>query len=150
MNLSKFTEKLQPLKPYWSAFSQTVFYPYHDLKARKDQSQQLTRVQNLLKRITYKQSTTFYAESLTKYDNVGCRAISIIVKQQTIDQRNGINQPVQISWSEDVTELKASTDIKILHAIRKKVHELELHEADEFFKFDHKHVEDPHPEKKKK
>jgi hypothetical protein len=97
------------------------------------------RVGRVLAGVTYKPGWSFAA---TAYDG---GALYIEAFHTETDSRNGTELPafarrIPLRWP----IYTASTDEGVLAWVRHCIHEWEVHEADEWLRFDGNHVHDPH------
>jgi hypothetical protein len=103
------------------------------------------RLVSLLERITYKPGWRFEVSS--SYGSTGSPdAISLYAYHRQPDA-NRSGEMVQLvcptSWTED--ELSDLTDAQLVDRIRRLIIEAEMHEVEEWLKFDGICVVDPHP-----
>lgn len=105
----------------------------------------IINLEDIISKIKYKSGYEFKV-----FNNKRNDTIEILIRYTTIDSANG--GPITLDSLCCITKetLVYNTDIKefIFSFIRETISRMELHEVDEFLKYDGKHIKDPHPELK--
>lgn len=97
------------------------------------------RLQQLISKVTYKPGVTIKLDKRTN------TSIALIFTWQTKDTRNGLVEvPLMSTEYYSFKDMESLSDAQIFAKIRRQVHEMELHEADEWLKFEDKPIKDPH------
>jgi hypothetical protein len=119
---------------------------------------QLNRVQDILKRITYKPGWKIEASRIEKgvrpsVSFIGWERVTILVTSEIEDASNPkINHITLCRYTslQDYDIERLSDEEVIRYFIHRAIWEMEQHEYHEWFKFDGICVFDPHPELKEK
>lgn len=99
---------------------------------------QEARLQNIINKLSYKPGTAFFLDK-TK------AGYAVLLELTTKDIKNEVvDVPLISTIRYTAAELRGMTDTQILMKIRRQVHEIEVHEADEWLKYDTKQIVNPH------
>ena len=102
----------------------------------------ITRIEEIISRIKYKPNVTIRCYRELVFDDVVIEVCALV-----IDAEDFSKQITIISKGFFRTEaIQAMGEKELILAISRQLKVLELHEIDEFFKVDGKHIKDPHPE----
>lgn len=108
---------------------------------------QLDRIQRLIAKISYKKGWAIQAREdyLNRMPHYEANVILAVSCMQP-DTITGHETPICVQRSIHLHDLERMKDEDILtYYISGTIRELELHEMDEWLKFDGAHVRDPHP-----
>lgn len=115
---------------------------------------QLERVRNLLKKVTYKPGWRFDArtEPVLNYDpHYFYQEVQVFVSCLVPDTETGKDTKLVVHRRFSNCTLRDMKDSQIIsYCISSLIREAEMHEMDEWFKFDGSHVVEPHPENNSK
>lgn len=104
----------------------------------KDKSP-LSKVQRALSRLSYKPTFRFEAFQSSDGDQIEIRIVHVAP-----DSRDGFT-PIPLTSFSIFNADAAHLDEAVFYLVRRQIHEMELHEIDEWLKIDGKHVKNPHP-----
>lgn len=108
---------------------------------------QLERVRSLLKKVTYKPGWEITADwDGYPYGRIDPFTILLKVACPQPDTVTGEMTTIHHQMAASVFTIEHMKDGDILsYLVARSIHQMEMHEMDEWFKFDGIHVKDPHP-----
>jgi hypothetical protein len=109
----------------------------------------VSRIQTLLSRVTYKPGWKFECwPTYASNGRLSDREISIITSFTAVNAENPSSTEIfhsQNLFPAEILENMTDADL-VLHVIRECIFRVEMHEVDEWLKFNGKCVREPHPE----